>query len=112
MFYPSSGERITRGLEYVAISRPTALADLFLMSGLSVRHFSAGRTTPLSYQFITNFYNAMRNRAHNTTSMTAMEAEQSSASSKSRGLRMRRNHSAGGEMDTCIFPFSKLTVVI
>jgi hypothetical protein len=29
-----------------------------------------------------------------------------------RRLRMRRDHSAGGEMDVCVFPFTKLTVVI
>lgn len=107
VFYPSEGERITRGLEYVAISRPTALADLFLMSGLKMQHFSAALETPLSYKFIGNFYSAMRRGIYSGASEIG-----ASAVNTGRRLRSKRNHAAGGEMDLHIFPFNRLTVVI
>ena len=112
VFYPSEGERITRGLEYVAISRPTALLDLFLMSALTMRHFSAAHETPLSYKFIGNFYDAMRRGKYNTPQVLHDTAISTALPSGRQRLRSKRDHATGGEMDMHIFPFNNLNIVI
>ena len=55
---PSSGTPFARGLDYVAPSRPTELAKLFLLAPLTDRHFTS---FPGQRHDIKNEYNRLRN---------------------------------------------------
>jgi hypothetical protein len=67
IFYPTAnGPPFSRGIEYVAISRPTRTEDLFLMGSLLREHFQSSKHES-AYANINRFYADLRSSSYYIT---------------------------------------------